>query len=268
MAAQYLIRLDDACPTMDHARWARLEGIFDALGICPMVAVVPANVDPELDRAPADPAFWDKVRGWQGKGWAIAMHGLEHDFHPVDRHTLLLPFYDRSEFAGLGVDAQAAKLAASWALFAEQGVEPGLWIAPAHCFDRNTLAALAQATPIRTISDGIAMAPYRQHGFNWIPQQLWALAPRRHGVWTLCLHPNTMTERDMAALEAQLQTPYYRSRVIGAQAVVFPSRGPRLVDRAYAAWFWRKGPLRRMVSAGLGWALRPLLQRRSAPGAA
>ena len=48
MTAKYLIRMDDACPTMDHDKWEYLEKILDEFSIKPIIAVVPKNVDEEL----------------------------------------------------------------------------------------------------------------------------------------------------------------------------------------------------------------------------
>lgn len=44
---KYLIRLDDACPTMDAKKWQRIEDVFDTYGIRPMVGIIPANKDPK-----------------------------------------------------------------------------------------------------------------------------------------------------------------------------------------------------------------------------
>ena len=108
MTAKYLIRMDDACPTMDHDKWEYLEKILDEFSIKPIVAVVPKNVDDYLNCKESDPLFWEKVISWQSKGWSIAMHGYEHDMHFTDA-DLILPFYKRSEFAGLSYDKQAKR---------------------------------------------------------------------------------------------------------------------------------------------------------------
>jgi len=43
----YLIRLDDACSTMDSAKWQRVETILDCYGVRPLVGVIPDNNDPK-----------------------------------------------------------------------------------------------------------------------------------------------------------------------------------------------------------------------------
>ena len=129
------------------------------------------------------------------------MHGYTHLMHATQEPPLL-PFYRRSEFAGLTLEEQGAKIRASWLRFVANGVEPEVWVAPAHSFDLLTLQALRRETPIRMISDGVAWDTYHEHDFNWIPQQLWSLAERPSGLWTVCLHPNTMDHAAVAALDS------------------------------------------------------------------
>ena len=37
------------------------------------------------------------------------MHGYNHIYHKCNRHDLIFPFYDRSEFCGLTLDEQIEK---------------------------------------------------------------------------------------------------------------------------------------------------------------
>jgi len=247
MAARYLLRLDDACPTMDHQRWAVMEALLDALEIRPIVAVVPDNLDTDLMRAPADPMFWERVRHWEAKGWTIAMHGLHHRQHPVDRRRLILPFHDRSEFVGLDENVQKMLLARSWAAFVAQGIRPTVWIAPGHAFNQATLAALREATPIRIVSDGLSLDSFEENGFTWVPQQLWFPRPRPWGTWTICLHPNSMTSTDMDRLRRSLSRPYYRERLIALPDLRLRSRRRSLLDRSYHRWFLARGRTERAL---------------------
>ena len=43
MVANYIVRMDDACPTMNSERWDRVERILDNHDIHPVVAVIPDN---------------------------------------------------------------------------------------------------------------------------------------------------------------------------------------------------------------------------------
>ena len=238
MSARYLLRLDDACPTMVRTRWQRLETLFDELGIRPIVAVVPDNRDPYLDQAAPDDAFWTRTQGWQAKGWTIALHGYQHVLRPV-RAREYLPLYGRSEFAGLSLGEQTEKIRRGWELLKANGLTPTMWVAPAHSFDRTTLKAVEAETPIRTVSDGVARDQYFADGFHWLPQQLWSLAPKRAGLWTVCLHPNTMNDAAFDELEQQLRGRY-RGAIVGIGDVQLTRRARSLGDRIESVNFWRR----------------------------
>lgn len=45
---KYLVRLDDACPTMDTHKWMKIEDILDMYQVRPMVGIIPANADPSI----------------------------------------------------------------------------------------------------------------------------------------------------------------------------------------------------------------------------
>ncbi|MDP4121248.1 MAG: DUF2334 domain-containing protein, partial [Bacillota bacterium] len=78
MSRQYLIRLDDAAPNMNHENWDRIEKLLLQYNICPLIGVIPNNKDEQLLKYPYDEKFWDKVEKWISYGWVIAMHGYNH----------------------------------------------------------------------------------------------------------------------------------------------------------------------------------------------
>jgi len=248
MSARYLIRLDDACDTMNRRRWGLLEEVLDRHAIRPIVAVVPDNQDPALVFDSRDKAFWERVRAWQAKGWTVAMHGHTHVMHPTQR-PLLVPFYGRSEFAGLELDAQKAKIRAAWRYFLAEGVTPQMWVGPGRSFDVLTLRALREETSISVVSDGIAFDSYFEHDFHWIPQQMWRLAGRRAGLWTVCLHPNEMSEPAIAALDKIIGAGF-RGQIIGSADVRLKKRRKSMLGRAYHQYFWWRWR-RRANTAGL-----------------
>lgn len=241
MSARYLIRLDDACHTMARSRWQLVEQVLDAHGVRPIVAVIPESRDPKLSFDSADPEFWERVRSWARKGWTVAMHGHTHLMHAVQKAPVL-PFYRRSEFAGLTLEEQSVKIRASWQRFLANGVEPRVWVAPAHSFDLLTLQALRRETTIRVVSDGIAWNSYLEHDFNWIPQQLWSLVERPSGLWTVCLHPNKMDDGAVTALDQALGR--FKGRVTSVPEVVLRQRPKTPVGRLYSAYFWWRWRLR------------------------
>lgn len=236
MAARYLIRLDDACETMDHRRWEMVERTLDRHSIKPLVAVVPDNRDPALAVAERDVRFWDKVRAWVAKGWTLAMHGGTHLMQPTSA-KLLVPFYRRSEFAGRTLEEQAAQIRSAWALFLAQGVAPRVWVAPAHSFDAVTLEALRAETTIDVVSDGIACDTYTEFGFRWIPQQLWNLSKRPFGTWTVCLHPNEMSPSDIELFSRTLDSGF-AGKITCFDAVRLSPKRKGLLGQIYHQYFW------------------------------
>ena len=224
---RYLLRLDDACPTMDLNAWTRIEALLDRHGVSPLVAVIPDNRDPTLCRAPADPDFWARVRTWRDRGSELALHGHHH--LKLTREAGLVPFNRASEFAGLPLGLQRSKLAAGLTVFRTEGLEPRLFVAPWHSLDHVTLAALRQVTPIRCISDGLALRPFSRCGFRWLPQQTWTPTPRTWGFWTICLHPDNLGPRDLEALDSFLHE--HSAAVLGSldellTGALPSSRGP------------------------------------------
>jgi peptidoglycan/xylan/chitin deacetylase (PgdA/CDA1 family) len=225
---------------MRRELWDPLEQALDAAGIRPIVGVIPDNRDAMLHLSPADPRFWDRVRSWQRKGWSIAMHGLHHVYHAVPKGSEpLLPASGGSEFVGLSLEVQRKMIRRSQEIFTSESVKPDLFMAPAHSLDSNTLLALEAETTIRVISDGHSVSPYREAAFTWIPQQIWHLRYLPNGVWTVCLHPNTMSRADLQDLVETL--PRYRPAITELAAIQAASIREkdvldRLVARIYAGF--------------------------------
>lgn len=202
MKNKYLIRLDDACPTMDAAKWQRMENILDAAGVRPMVGIIPHNEDPKTSPNSCDGGFWMKAHTWERKGWAIALHGNSHVCITNDGMTGLNPMWERSEFAGIDFKTQCQKIKEGYTIMKDHGIEPTYFFAPSHTFDENTLAALKACTPIRIISDTIATRPYKKSEFIFIPQLggQCSVMPIS-GIWTFCLHPTAMNDAQFKAVE-------------------------------------------------------------------
>lgn len=191
----YLIRLDDACPTMDFSKWQRVLSILDKYNIHPMVGVIPHNNDPKQIIDPENKDFWKIVCSWEHKGYAIALHGYNHCYTSNEGLCGLNPMWRRSEFAGLPFEEQRDKIQKGIAIMRENGVNPKYFFAPSHTFDNNTLIALCKESDIRIISDTIATQPYRLGDFVFIPQFSGQCREvKMNGVFTFCLHPSTMTD--------------------------------------------------------------------------
>lgn len=205
MKTQYLIRLDDACPTMSREKWAHAEEILDRYGIRPMVGIVPNNEDENLMRDPDDEHFWEKARAWEEKGWAIALHGYNHCYS--SNSAGINPFWNRSEFAGVPLEQQKEKIRNGIAIMQKHGFSPKYFFAPSHTYDNHTIEALKSESDIRVISDSIGTSPYLYKGFVFIPQIIGhCTVPPISGIWTFCLHPNTMTEKNFKEMEEFVKT--------------------------------------------------------------
>jgi predicted deacetylase len=187
--AQFLLRIDDLCPTIHARRWGRLRELLQEHSIRPILAVVPANQDPELRVSAPDRSFWQQMRDLQSAGATIALHGYTHLCSQTGRG--LIPLHRTGEFAGLGIDEQRHRIAAGRDILRGHGLNPELWVAPRHSFDSNTLRALRDEG-MHYLSDGLARTPFERGGITWIPMQLWAPALRSSGLWTICIHPNSL----------------------------------------------------------------------------
>ena len=200
MNNKYLIRLDDACPYMNSKKWNRIEDILDRFSVKPLVGIIPANADPETMIDEEDVRFWDKVHGWIEKGWTMALHGYNHVCMTHDGG--INPVHHRSEFAGLSYDEQVLKISEGYEELKKHGVNPTFFFAPSHTFDKNTLKAIKDCTPIRNISDLIATKPYKKYGFTFVPCQMGKLREMPiSGYWCACYHPNIMKDEEFEALK-------------------------------------------------------------------
>jgi peptidoglycan/xylan/chitin deacetylase (PgdA/CDA1 family) len=229
---RYLLRFDDVCPTMNWKAWEGIERHLVLHGVKPILAVVPDNQDPGLKVDPAAPDFWERVRRWQGMGYAIALHGYQHVY--VNQDPGLMRLTPHSEFAGLPYQAQVTKLHEGLRIFREQGVHADAWVAPSHSFDATTLEALVDVG-LNVISDGLWPWPHADQGrLFWVPQQLWQFEPKPAGLWTVCNHANSWTEQTVAAFGRELA--HYAPLMTDLTTVVrdFAGRTLTLEDRASA----------------------------------
>jgi hypothetical protein len=198
-SARYLLRVDDLCPTIKREPWLRLASLIDELRLKPILAVVPDNRDPDLRLSKHDESFWQQMRDLQHAGAAIALHGYQH--RAEGRGRSLVPLHRESEFAGVDAHTQRTWIRIGIEILRSHGLNPTIWAAPRHGFDANTLKALHEEG-IDLLSDGFALRPFLRGGVTWIPQQLWGPLEKHAGLWTICLHVNTITARQFDELAA------------------------------------------------------------------
>ena len=231
--SKYLIRLDDACPTMDRQKWQRIEELFDQYSIKPMVGIVPHCEDNKLKINQEDENFWVKARAWRDKGWAIALHGYNHCY--ISNQPGINPMWNRSEFAGLDIQVQKEKIRKGVEILRGHELTADYFFAPSHTFDENTLKALKEESTIRIISDTIGRYPYKRTGFWYIPQiSGHCVKMPINGIYTFCFHPNTMSDISFNRLEAFLKDN--REDFISFDAINLSLYGKkRLFDR-FLSW--------------------------------
>ena len=192
---KYLVRLDDACPTMDSSKWRKIEEILDKHHIKPMVGIIPNNNDAALKLEESDDLFWVKASDWQRKKWTIALHGYDHVY--LTNEGGINPVHKRSEFAGVSLEIQEYKIEEGIRILKENKIEAKYFFAPSHTFDENTIIALRNKSDIRKISDTISVFPYKKNDFMFYPQQFGYFRKIKFpGNWTFCFHPNSMTNDD------------------------------------------------------------------------
>jgi predicted deacetylase len=228
--AQYVLRFDDLCPTMDGERWQRFVPILKEFGVRPILAVVPDNRDPGLAVAPPDPDFWAQMRAMEAAGAAIGLHGYRHVC--AARGRSLVPLHSETEFAGVAEETQREWIRAGLGILRGERLSAAIWVAPRHGFDRATLRALRDEG-IGLISDGFARRPFVRGGVTWVPQQLWAPAAKASGLWTICIHPNTAPDSLVEELRGFLRR--YAAQFTSVDRVVreLRPRGLGLLERAF-----------------------------------
>lgn len=195
---QYMIRLDDACPTMNHDNWKKMEVLLDRYEVKPIVGVIPDNKDPDFYWED-NPDFYTQVSGWQSKGWTIALHGRNHVLHTYI-HTRK-NYYQKShsvhtEFAGVDLEKQKEMIDEGVKSLREHGIETNIFFAPAHTYDKNTVKACLDSGVIKFISDGYSLKPFKRDGMIFIPSICdGPFNIKIPGVYTFVCHPSAMEEK-------------------------------------------------------------------------
>lgn len=249
--ARYLLRFDDLCPTMDAGRWWQFEELIEEFRLRPILAVVPENQDKELEVSPPDPQFWEHMRACEAAGAAIGLHGYRHICSSHRRS--LLGLSGLSEFAGVDIGTQRAWIAEGLRILRGHGLNPRVWVAPRHGFDRQTLSALLDEG-IAIVSDGFTNAPRLRCGLTWIPQQLWAPVEKQSGIWTICLHPNTARDAEIETLRRFLFEHFDQFTTVDEAICHSPLRALGPIERVHTdAALWRFKLSRAARRARHGW---------------
>jgi predicted deacetylase len=204
-AVRYLLRIDDLCPGVSHERWREFRALIEEFRLQPILAVVPDNHDPALQFSKPDSSFWSQIRILESAGATIGLHGFRHLC--LSRGRSLLGLHRTSEFAGIPANAQRAWIRDGLRILRGHGLDPRVFVPPRHGFDLHTLAAI-RSEGIPLLSDGFAHSAFLRGGVIWIPQQLWAPVEKPSGTWTICIHPNTARDDEIAGVRAFLRAHF------------------------------------------------------------
>jgi predicted deacetylase len=211
--------------------------LIEEFEIRPILAVVPDNRDIALQHSPPDPEFWDRMRRMEAAGATIALHGYHHNCNSNGRS--LVPLRRHTEFAGIPEETQRKWIRTGLRILRNQGLNPRIWVAPRHGFDRATLCALQQEG-INLLSDGFARVPFIRYGLIWIPQQLWTPEEKPKGLWTICLHVNTASGPLVDQLRAFLDQHAAQFTSVDRVLAEFPPARLGPDERLYEAFaLWR-----------------------------
>jgi hypothetical protein len=190
---------------MDREKWERIEIMLRTHDIKPLIAVIPNNLDQSHKASPYDSGFWSHLKELKSIGWEICMHGNTHLYHISSGG--INPVQRRSEFTGLSFEIQCEAIRKGYQKFCDNNIQPRIFAAPSHTFDKNTLLALKKETPIRIISDTIAFKPYINDDFKFVPQQFSRVRDIKiPGLYTISYHPGSMNDIDYRNLERFLKS--------------------------------------------------------------
>ena len=191
------VRMDDISPGMDWDKFNRFYGMLKDKGIRPLLGVVPANRDDNLQiqDTVSEETFWGKVKAFQEDGCTIALHGYDHIY--TTSKGGVFPLNHFAEFAGVSYEEQKRKLEQGKKILEEHHISTDIFMAPAHAYDRNTLQALKECG-INRITDGFGLKPYKYSSMTFYPiafRQNLSLK-RKKGYATFVVHSNAMIEQD------------------------------------------------------------------------
>lgn len=209
MATQYLIRFDDVTPGMAWTRFQPFEDLARELRLPYLLGVVPECRDVKLMVEPERADFWAWVRRMKLNGATIAQHGFTHLYETRDAGLLRLG--SKSEFAGLSYEVQFERLARGKEKMQSEGVWDGIFMAPSHSFDADTVRAL-RALGFRGLTDGFGFYPYEIEGLKAVPQLFARPVGFGFGVETVCIHVNTLTDQRTKMLIKKLRA--HAARII------------------------------------------------------
>lgn len=196
-----IIRIDDVHEKMN---WKNFEFFTDLLlkrDLTAILGVIPKCEDSKLIVSTYANDFWPRIEKLVEAGFKISQHGFRHVY---DSHgdTLLLG-NTRSEFAGLSYKEQLNKLSNGKRLLEDRGLLIDTFMAPGHSFDLTTVKCLKELG-FKYITDGYNLWPYSVNGLKFIPQLFSSPHGLNFGVFTTCIHLDSLSFEQMELIVHQL----------------------------------------------------------------
>lgn len=198
------IRMDDITADMDYIKFNKIRKILDDAGIRPLIGVVPFCEDETLRMERPHEDFNDMLVCLQDNGWTIALHGYNHLY--TTRNKGIFPINNFSEFAGVGYERQNEMIRKGLNKLREWKLNPVIFMAPGHTFDKNTVKALKE-NGVFAITDGFGKLPYIKAGVTYYPisSRRSQCTSDRDGYSTYVLHTNTMSDEGIADFEKMIK---------------------------------------------------------------
>lgn len=234
----YLMRLDDATDHWEKSNWIRMHDLMDKYGIKPIIALIPENKDEQILKYPIDTEYDSIIYKWiHVDKWTPGLHGCNHKVKKCVKGGYN-PVNIVSEFTGVSLEEQKQKLRKGYKILHDKGIPVDVFVAPAHTFDKNTIQALKEVTPIRIISDTIARDVYYRNGIYYIPQQSGMVRELAFPIVTFCYHPNTMTDSDFEKLQSFLDK--HQKEFISFEDVQLRRRSRTFIELLLSAVYFSK----------------------------
>jgi len=211
MKIQFVYRIDDIHPAMMWKRFYKIMEMMEKHRVIPLLGLIPDNQDQSLMFNPPNPEYDSILRFLvENQKAEICQHGYRHAYKTRQKsvNQILYGRVSSSEFSGLPYQQQLQMISKGKNILESKGLFTKTWMAPSHTSDHRTYRAL-KVLGFKYVTDGIALFPYQKYGLTFVPQQIFR--PRKDfpfnlGIYTICLHLNSLTEERLQEIENHLKS--------------------------------------------------------------